>query len=153
MKSIEILIKYKAPKIIDAEKIFTNLKLFQEILFWARESFRELLVTNPKRYNLISKVDDIAGEIDSYMNAVRLKMLTNGKAGKNSLYFKLDNVELTLKWLISRWANVFMNIATNPKYKSFIDVSLLGYELNDKASHTKDALSIIINEEELAKCK
>lgn len=148
MKSIEIIIKFIAPKINNSEEIFTKLELFKEVVYWLREANRERIAKHSTQYDLARKIDDIGSEVDKYLEKVRFKMLKNGKAGKNSLSNKLYDTEQTIKWLAARWGNVFLNIATNPKYKSYIDASSIGYELNDNVSHTEDALLIIIKEEE-----
>lgn len=149
MKTIDIVIEVVSKKIEKPENIFLEDITFDNLLFWCRECTRERLSKHYLQQDLSKKVDDIGMEVDRYLIQRRLKMLENGKQGKNSLYHKLNTAEETITWLVSRWGNVFLNLATNCHYKDFFDAGNIGYELNDNlAEYSEDTLSILINEEE-----
>jgi hypothetical protein len=148
MQTDEIFIPLFAKKITDPPKIFTSIKTFDELLFWCRECTRERLQKHTTQRDLARKIDDIGSEVDNYLRKVRLKMLKNGQNGKNSLFKRLCSTESTIKWLVERWGNVFLNLATNPKYKAFIDVRNVGYQMHENTGHHEDALSILILEEQ-----
>lgn len=149
MQSDEIFIPLIAKKITDPPQIFTSIEIFDELLFLCRECNRERLTKHPTQKNLSYKIDDIGIEVDRYLKNVRLKMLNNGQKGKNSLFYRLCDTKKTIKWLIERWGNVFLNLATNSKYKAFVDVGNIGYELHDNiGEYWEDALSILVREEE-----
>jgi len=135
-------------KIIRPSEIFTNIEIFEELLFWSRECNRERLNSHYAQQELSYKIDDIGSEVDKYLIKRRLKMLVNGQKGKNSLLSKLENVQATIAWLVSRWGNVFLNLATNSKYKNYIDAGNIGYQIHENIGHYEDALSILIREEE-----
>lgn len=148
MKSIDIATEYCSKSIKYSVDIFLIEKNFFDICFWARESCREVFCTNPSRYDLIRKIDDIGIEVDRYMYKTRFKILKNAQLGKNSLSKAMDNPKKVIKWFIERWINIFMNIATNSKYKNYIDVGLIGHELHENIAYLdNDCLSLIINEE------
>jgi len=144
--TIEIITSSYIKRITKSSEIFTNIETFDELLFWSRECNRERL--HYTQQELSYKIDDIGSEVDRYLIKRRLKMLVNGQKGKNSLFFKLENIEDTIAWLVARWGNVFLNLATNSKYKNYIDVGRIGLVLDANMSHTEDALTFIINEEE-----
>lgn len=148
MRTDHIIIPLIEKKIIDPLQIFINENIFDELLFWCRESNRERLLKHSTQQGLANKIDDVGIEVDKYLKKVRLKMLNNGQKGKNSLFYKLKSTSLTFKWLIQRWGNVFINISTNKNYKSFIDTQSIFYELDDNFGHSRDALTIILEEEE-----
>lgn len=148
MQTDEIFIPLLAKKITDPPQIFTKLEIFDELLFWCRQCTEERLKKHTTQRDLARKVDDIGLEVDNYLRKVRLKMLKNGQNGKNSLFKKLCNTEATINWLVARWGNVFLNLATNPKYKGFVDAANIGYELHDNIGHYEDALSILTKQEE-----
>jgi len=148
MQTAEIFIPLFTKKITDPPHIFTKIEIFDELLFWCRECNRERLQKHNTQRDLSRKVDDIGSEVDVYLKKVRLKMLKNGQNGKNSLFYKLCSTEATIKWLIARWGNVFLNLATNSKYRGFVDAGNIGYSLHDNIGHHEDALSILIIEEE-----
>ena len=149
LKSIDIATEYYSKSIKYSIDIFLTEKNFFDICFWARESCREVFCVNPLRYDMIRKIDDIGIEVDRYMHKTRFRILKNAQLGKNSLAEIMDNPKKVIRWFIARWINVFMNLATNKKYKNYIDVGLIGYELNENMSHfDNDSLSLIIKEEE-----
>lgn len=149
MKTIDIVIEVVSKKIEKPENIFLEDITFNNLLFWCRECTRERLSKHYSQQDLSKKVDDIGMEVDRYLKQRRLKMLENGKEGENSLYHKLNTIEETITWLVSRWGNIFLNLVTNSKYKSYVDVSMITYEINDSQIYSEiDALEIIISEEE-----
>jgi hypothetical protein len=148
MQTDEIFIPLLAKKIADPPHIFTKIEIFEDLLFWCKECTRERLQKHKTQRDLARKIDDIGIEVDAYLKKVRLKMLSNGQKGKNSLFKRLCSTEATIRWLVERWGNVFLNIATNPSYKAYIDAGIIGYELHDNIGHYEDALSILIKEEE-----
>ncbi len=148
MQADEIFIPLITKKITDPPQIFTKIEIFEDLLFWCKECNRERLAKHKSQKNLSFKIDDIGSEVDAYLKKVRLKMLKNGQNGKNSLFKRLCSTEATIRWLVERWGNVFLNIATNPSYKAYINAGNIGYELHDNIGHHQDALSILIKEEE-----
>ena len=148
MQTDEIFIPLIAKKIKSPPQIFTSIEIFNQLLYISRECNRERLAKHKTQKNLSFKIDDIGSEVDNYLKKVRLKMLKNGQNGKNSLFKRLCNTEATIKWLVARWGNVFVNLATNSKYKAFVDAGNIGYELHDNIGHYEDALSILVREEE-----
>jgi hypothetical protein len=149
MQAIEIATKLVAKKISSSTDIFLVDKYFNEMCFWAKESARELFYKSQSRKNLVNKIDDVGLFVDNYMNKVRYKMLQNAKNGKNSLFTKLCSSEKTMKWLIQRWINVFINITTNNNYKDYIDINMIGHEFNDESiGFIEDTLLKIIKEED-----
>lgn len=148
MQTDEIFIPLLAKKIADPPQIFTDADLFNQVLFWCRQCNEERLRKHPTQRDLARKIDDIGIEADRYLKNVRLKMLKNGQKGKNSLFYRLCDIEKTIKWLIERWGNVFLNLATNPKYKGFVHAGNIGYQIHDNIGHYEDAFSILIREEE-----
>jgi len=148
MQADEIFIPLLAKKIADPPHIFTKIEIFEDLLFWCRECTRERLQKHTTQRDLARKVDDLGAEVDNYLKKVRLKMLKNGQNGKNSLFYRLCSTEATIKWLVARWGNVFLNLATNPKYKGFVHAGNIGYQIHDNIGHYEDALSILIKEEE-----
>jgi hypothetical protein len=148
MQTDEIFIPLIAKKITDPPQIFTSIEIFDELLYISRECNRERLVKHPTQRDLARKVDDLGSEVDNYLGGVRLKMLKNGQTGKNSLFKRLCSTEATIKWLVERWGNVFLNIATNQRYKAHIDAGNIGYQIHENIGHYEDALSILIKEEE-----
>jgi len=148
MRIDEIFIPLIIKKIKNSTEVFSSSEIFIDLLFWCRECNRERLAKHSTQKNLSYKIDDIGAEVDRHLTNVRLKMLENGKKGKNSLFYRLYNTEKTIKWLIARWGNMFINLATNSKYKGFIDAGNIGCELNENMSHDEDTLSLIIQAEE-----
>ena len=148
MQADEIFIPLITKKITAPPQIFTSIEIFDQLLYISRECNRERLRKHPTQRDLARKIDDIGGEVDKYLKNVRLKMLENGQKGKNSLFYKLCSTEATIKWLVARWGNIFVNLATNSKYKGFVNAGNIGYELHDNIGHYEDALSILVREEE-----
>lgn len=138
MQSNEIAKQLLAPKINNPVSIFTDTKLFEDVLFWARESARELFSTQVTKLDLVRKIDDVGMVVDEIMTKTSHKMLDRGKRGKNSLFKRLCSTEKTIEWLIQRWANVFVNIATNKNYKDHIDAGALGKYLSDNIGIEQD---------------
>lgn len=138
MQSNEIAKQFLAPKINNPVSIFTDSKLFEDVLFWARESARELFSTQVTKLDLVRKIDDVGMIVDEIMTKTSHKMLDRGKRGKNSLFTRLCSSEKTIEWLIQRWANVFVNIATNKNYKDHIDAGTLGKYLNENIGIEQD---------------
>jgi hypothetical protein len=138
MQSIEIAKQLLAPKINNPISVFTDSKLFEDVLFWARESARELFSTQVTKLDLVRKIDDLGMVVDEIMTKTSHKMLDRGKRGKNSLFTRLCSSEKTIEWLIQRWANVFVNIATNKNYKDHIDACALGKYLSDNIGIEQD---------------
>lgn len=145
--TLEIITSCYIKRIAKSSEIFTNIETFEELLFWSRECCRERLMCHYTQQELSYKIDDIGSEVDRYLIKRRLKMLVNGQKGKNNLFFKLENIQDTIAWLAARWGNVFLNLATNSKYKNYIDVGSIGLVLDTNMSHTEDALTFILNEE------
>ncbi|QOP45551.1 hypothetical protein [Sulfurimonas paralvinellae] len=151
MKAIDIATEYCSKNIRYSEDIFLIDEIFEDACFWARESCREMFQTNSMRIDLVRKIDDVGAEVDRYMHGKRFKMLKNAKQGKNSLCLALISKKATIKWFVQRWINIFMNITTNPKYKTYIDIGSIGLILDENFSHDEDALALILKEEE--KCE
>ena len=148
MNALDIAIEYYSKNIRCSEDIFLIDKIFEDACFWARESCREMFQTNSMRADLVRKIDDAGAEVDRYMHDKRFKMLKNAKQGKNSLCLALISKKATIKWFVQRWINIFMNITTNPKYKTYIDIGSIGLILDENFSHDEDALALILKEEE-----
>lgn len=151
MKAIDIATEYYSKNIRCSKDIFLEDKIFETACFWARESCREMFATNSLRFDLVWKIDDIGIEVDRYMYKKRFKMLENARLHKNSLCKSLNHPKKAIKWFIQRWINIFMNIATNPKYKAYIDVGSICLEIDENISHNEDALALILKEEEESK--
>jgi len=145
--TIDIITSCYMKKTTKPSEIFTSIEIFDELLFWSRECNRERLNCHYTQQELSFKIDDIGSEVDRYLIKRRLKMLANGQKGKNNLFSKLDSIQDTIAWLVARWGNVFLNLATNSKYKNYIDAGSIGLVLDENMSHTEDALTFIIDEE------
>lgn len=89
MQSIEIAKQLLAPKINNPISVFTDSKLFEDVLFWARESARELFSTQVTKLDFVRKIDDLGMVVDEIMTKTSHKMLDRGKRGKNSLFTRL----------------------------------------------------------------
>ncbi|MCT7582310.1 hypothetical protein [Aliarcobacter butzleri] len=118
MNSKQIAMYYIGKQVTDPKDVFLNEKLFKDVIFWARESAKELLNTQNNKRFLISLIDEIGTIVDGYMNIRRLKMF-NKKFKKNNKY----SGEEIISFIIYRWLNVFYNLTSNNKYRDFIDIS------------------------------
>ena len=118
MNSKQIAMYYIGKQVTDPKDVFLNEKLFKDVIFWARESAKDLLNTQNNKRFLISLIDEIGTIVDGYMNIRRLKMF-NKKFKKNNKY----SGEEIISFIIYRWLNVFYNLTSNNKYRDFIDIS------------------------------
>ena len=125
MNSKEIAIHYIGQKIKNPKDIFENEELFQDIMFWSRESAKELLNTKNNKRFLVNYIDDVGSIVDEYMTIRRLKMYHNRFEKKNKYCLDQNSSEKIISFIISRWLNVFYNLTSNPKYKDFIDISCI----------------------------
>lgn len=125
MNSKEIAIHYIGQKIKNPKDIFENEELFQDIMFWSRESAKELLNTKNNKRFLVNYIDDVGSIVDEYMTIRRLKMYHNRFEKKNKYCLDQNSSEKIITFIISRWLNVFYNLTSNPKYKDFIDISCI----------------------------
>jgi len=146
MNSRDIAITYLSNKSKDGICLFEDKKLFDDVLFWSRESAFELLSRQAGRRFLASKVYDVGSVVDAYMLDRSQKMLKRGLANKNGLFNKLSSSSKTIDWLMQRWLNTFLNLVTDCRYREHCDVFLQKAEL----VNNEDALSIILLEEEPA---
>lgn len=62
--------------------------------------------------------------------------------------YKLKNTEKVLAWIIARLINIMRNITTNKSYKLYIDIDFISCIDDCVLYDEKDALSIILEEEE-----
>ena len=74
MNSKEIAIYYINKRVTNSKEIFLNAIVFENVIFWARESAKEILNTKNNKRFLISLIDEIGGIVDEYMNIRKLKM-------------------------------------------------------------------------------
>ena len=118
MNSKEIAIYYIGKQVTVAKEIFSNELLFNNIIFWARESAKELLNTQKNKRFLVDYIDDIGSVVDEYMNIRRLKMFDKKFRKKN----KYSSREI-ISFIICRWLNVFYNLTSNNRYRDFINIS------------------------------
>lgn len=118
MNSKQIAMYYIGKQVTDPKDIFLNEKLFKDVIFWARESAKELLNTQNNKRFLLNYIDDIGSIIDEYMNIRRLKMFYKKFKKKN----KYSGEEI-ISFIICRWLNVFYNLTSNSRYRDFIDIS------------------------------
>ncbi|MCG3686981.1 hypothetical protein AB0W27_00145 [Aliarcobacter butzleri] len=118
MNSKQIAMYYIAKQVTDPKDIFLNEKLFKDVIFWARESAKELLNTQNNKRFLLNYIDDIGSIIDEYMNIRRLKMFYKKFKKKNKY-----SCEEIISFIICRWLNVFYNLTSNSRYRDFIDIS------------------------------
>ena len=159
MNSKEIAIYCINKRVTDSKEIFLNEIVFENVIFWARESAKEILNTKNNKRFLISLIDEIGGIVDEYMNIRRLKMF-NKKFKKNNKYSN----EKIINFIICRWLNIFYNLTSNHRYRDFIDISkiresyeetLINYELqtveNDLEIERINKLDIKIIKEALKK--
>ncbi|MBF7071057.1 hypothetical protein [Aliarcobacter butzleri] len=118
MNSKQIAMYYIGKQVTDPKDVFLNEKLFKDVIFWARESAKELLNTQNNKRFLLNYIDDIGSIIDEYMNIRRLKMFYKKFKKKN----KYSGEEI-ISFIICRWLNVFYNLTSNSRYRDFIDIS------------------------------
>ena len=103
MNSKEIAIYCINKRVTNSKEIFLNAIVFENVIFWARESAKEILNTKNNKRFLISLIDEIGGIVDEYMNIRRLKMF-NKKFKKNNKYSN----EKIINFIICRWLNIFI---------------------------------------------
>ena len=150
MNSKQIAVKYLAPRIKDPTMIFRDIKIFQTILPWAKDSAKELFQTQPSKMFLISYIDDVAPIVDEYLINRATKMYEKAIRTENKLFSNLCSSEKTVAWIIDRWINTFINLTSNPNYKDYIDISKIKIAFDEiSTSHTN--LEEILEFEKLQK--
>ena len=150
MNSKQIAVKYLAPRIKDPTMIFRDIKIFQTILPWAKDSAKELFQTQPSKMFLISYIDDVAPIVDEYLINRATKMYEKAIKSQNKLFSNLCSSEKTVAWIIDRWINTFINITSNPAYKEYIDISKIKIAF-DEISTSYTNLEEILEFEKLQK--
>lgn len=122
----KLIVPLLAKKIKTRSSIFKKRELFEEILFWARECAREFFAARFTRAFLVAYIDDVAMEVDMYM---QVRVFDLHKSVKKAISRNCANsVEKTIAWLIDRWINTFMNLTTNSQYLDYIDIVRLKKE-------------------------
>lgn len=150
MNSKQIAVKYLAPRIKDPTMIFRDIKIFQTILPWAKDSAKELFQTQPSKMFLISYIDDVAPIVDEYLINRATKMYEKAIKSQNKLFSNLCSSQKTVAWIIDRWINTFINLTSNPNYKDYIDISKIKIAFDEiSTSHTN--LEEILEFEKLQK--
>ena len=150
MNSRQIAVKYLAPRIKDPTMIFRDIKIFQTILPWAKDSAKELFQTQPSKMFLISYIDDVAPIVDEYLINRATKMYEKAIKSQNKLFSNLCSSQKTVAWIIDRWINTFINLTSNPNYKDYIDISKIKIAFDEiSTSHTN--LEEILEFEKLQK--
>lgn len=142
MNSKQIAMYYIGKQVTDPKDIFLNEKLFKDVIFWARESAKELLNTQNNKRFLLNYIDDIGSIIDEYMNIRRLKMFYKKFKKKN----KYSGEEI-ISFIICRWLNVFYNLTSNSRYRDFIDISKIRESYEE--THIDYALQKVENDIEI----
>lgn len=119
------------------------MEIFESVLFWARETVRELFKTQQKIF-LINHVDDVGPIVDKYLICRANKMYRDAINKKNSLFYSLCTSEKVINWLISRYINLFVSLTTNSKYKDYLNITQIKMDFVDNiASYNSDIDEIL----------
>lgn len=126
------------------------MEIFESVLFWARETVRELFKTQQKIF-LINHVDDVGPIVDKYLICRANKMYRDAINKKNSLFYSLCTSEKVINWLISRYINLFVSLTTNSKYKDYLNITQIKMDFVDNIASYNSDIDEILEFEKLKK--